>query len=458
MRKVLVLALDCVPADLLFEQFIDELPNLRKLMDNGIHGVLESCDPPITIPAWMVMMTGKSPGRLGLYGFRHRKDNSYTEISLPTSMSIKERTVWDILADRGQRSCVIAVPPGYPPKPLNGWSVSCFMTPTTKLPYTYPAELKDEIEGLVGEYIPDVIFRIEDRDAVLKELYTMTERRFKVVRHMLKTKPWDFFIAHEIGADRLQHAFWKFCDPEHHLYEAGNRYENSIIDYYKYLDGEVGSVLELLDDDTAVVVLSDHGAKRMKGAFCVNQWLEQEGYLIYKERPTEIMSLEKSDVDWEKTTAWAWGGYYARVFLNVKGREATGVIDKADYESKRAELRERLSAIVGPQGESWATDVHYPEEIYDQYVGDYPDMMVYFDDLYWRAAGTVGHPSMYLDENDTGPDDSVHSKEGIYIISNAGDQRGEQARATLYDVAPTLLGLKGIPAPADMKGIDILAR
>ena len=160
MRKVLVLALDCVPADLLFEQFIDELPNLRKLMDNGIHGVLESCDPPITIPAWMVMMTGKSPGRLGLYGFRHRKDNSYTEISLPTSMSIKERTVWDILADRGQRSCVIAVPPGYPPKPLNGWSVSCFMTPTTKLPYTYPAELKDEIERLMGDFIPAVTFRI----------------------------------------------------------------------------------------------------------------------------------------------------------------------------------------------------------------------------------------------------------------------------------------------------------
>ena len=99
MRKVLALALDSVPADLLFERFAGQLPNLEGLMNRGTYGVLESCDPPITIPAWMVMMTGRSPGRLGLYGFRHRKDNSYTEISLPTSLG-RYFLGWPAKADR----------------------------------------------------------------------------------------------------------------------------------------------------------------------------------------------------------------------------------------------------------------------------------------------------------------------------------------------------------------------
>ena len=450
-QRVVVLALDSIPADLLFGRFAGQLPNIQRLMDEGMYGVLESCDPPITVPAWMVMMTGKSPGRLGLYGFRHRREHSYTEFTLPTSVSVKEPTVWDILAERGKRSCVVAVPPGYPPKPIDGWSVSCFMTPSTEGSFTYPESLKGEIRELVGEYLPDVQFRVEDRDTVLKELYTMTERRFAVIRHLLTTKPWDFFIAHEIGPDRVHHAFWKFSDPDHHLYEPGNKYESVILDYYKYLDSLVGEVLELVPEDAAVVVLSDHGAQRMKGAFCVNQWLEKEGYLTFKETPASPMSLESAEVDWEKTIAWAWGGYYARVFLNVEGREATGTVGAADYERVRSELKQRLEAVEGPDAEPWATQVYYPEELYDQSNGDYPDLMVYFDNLFWRAAGTVGHPAMYLAENDTGPDDCVHSKEGIFIVNNGGDKRGGPFTADLFDVAPMLLKLMGVPVPSDMR-------
>ncbi len=450
-RRVLVLGLDSVPAPLLFQRFREHLPNLRSLMDAGAYGVLMSCDPPITIPAWMVMMTSKSPGRLGIYGFRHRRGYSYSEITLPTTASVREPAVWDILGSRGKHVTVVAVPPSYPPRPVNGEMVGCFMTPDTSAAYTFPSDLKKEIQEAVGDYIVDVTFRHDDRDTVLKELYDMTERRFALFKHLLRTRPWDFFIGHEIGIDRLQHTFWKYFDTEHHLYQPGNKYENVVLDFYKFLDDQVGQVLSLVDEDTAVLVTSDHGAQRMTGAFCVNQWLAMEGYLVFSQQPREEMPLEKANIDWARTRAWAWGGYYARIFVNVKGRESLGVVPQESYQDFLSELTARLKAIKGPQGEVWDTKVWRPEELYDASNGDAPDLMVYFDDLRWRAAGTVGHASDYLRENDTGPDDAVHSREGIIILANGG-LHGQIQGARLEDVAPTILSLMGVPIPEDMTG------
>ena len=78
--------------------------------------------------------------------------------------------------------------------------------------------------------------------------------------------------------------------------------------------------------------------------------------------------------------------------------------------------------------------------------------MVYFDDLYWRSAGTLGHGTMFLPENDTGPDDAVHAQEGIYILSDPAGKAGEVLDADILDIAPTVLDRLGIPVPADMKG------
>ncbi|MCH7745458.1 MAG: alkaline phosphatase family protein, partial [Chloroflexi bacterium] len=265
------------------------------------------------------------------------------------------------------------------------------------------------------------------------------------------TRQWDFFIGHEIGIDRLQHTFWKYFDKGHHLYEPGSKYESAIPDYYKMIDRKVGELLELLDDDTAIMVVSDHGAQRMTGAFCVNQWLAQEGYLVFSEEPKEIGPLEKANVDWAKTTAWAWGGYYARVFVNLQGREPQGVVSESQYEGFLNELMAKLRGITGPNGEIWDTRVNRPQDIYDQCNGDPPDLMVYFDDLLWRAAGTVGHQTQYLLENDTGPDDAVHSREGIIILNNA-DVKGQIEDAQLVDIGPTILNLFGVAIPDDMAG------
>ena len=457
--KVLVIGLDCASPELVFDKFQDSLPNLAKLRANGIYGNLKSCIPAITIPAWMVMMTGKSPGKLGLYGFRHRKGYSYTDMWIANSRKISQRAVWDILKQADKKSCLVGVPPSYPPFEVNGNLVSCFITPGSDSEYTYPPELKVEIENLVGEYIFDVDFRLEERDNLLSQLYEMTQRRFEVIEHLLKNKEWDFFMFVEIGVDRMHHAFWKFFDKEHHLYQPGSRFENAIPDYYRYLDCRIGELLSLVDDDTAVLVVSDHGAKRMKGAFCINEWLVEQGYIVLRRKPAAKTSFEDADVEWSRTKVWGWGGYYARIFLNVEGREPQGIIKPEEYEAARDRLVDELKNITGPDGERWQTKVFKPDETYDEYNGDWPDLMVYLDDLYWRAAGTMGHGTLYLPENDTGPDEAVHAENGMFIIHDPQkDFGGMRMDADIIDIAPTILGLMEMPVPKDMKGRDILRK
>ncbi len=118
-RRVMLIGLDCAAPELVFDRWLDEMPNLKGLCRNGFHGPLRSCDPPITVPAWSVMMSSKSPGTLGVYGFRNRADYSYDRYSIANSLAIKEDRVWDILSRSGKRSIVIGVPGTYPPQPIN---------------------------------------------------------------------------------------------------------------------------------------------------------------------------------------------------------------------------------------------------------------------------------------------------------------------------------------------------
>ena len=455
--KIAIIGLDSVPPQMMFEKLLDKLPNIKKMYDAGMHGVLETCDPPITVPAWMVMLTGKNPGKLGIYGFRHRKGNAYNDGYIVNSTTVKEETLWQILGKNGKKSIVLGIPPSYPPRATeNTEVVSCFITPGQDKEFTSPKELKQEILDVSkGKYIFDVTFRTENRDAIKKELFEMTEKRFDVAEYLAKNKPWDFFIMHEIGFDRLHHAFWKFFDPAHPKYQKGNPYEHLDEEYYEMVDARIGKLVEIFGEDCLTFVLSDHGSKGMHGAFCVNQWLEREGYLSFKTPPASVIDIDKASVDWEKTKAWGWGGYYARIFFNVRGRESSGIIEPGELESEKKKLTQRVMQIKDDKGKTMKNQVLEPHQIYGIARGDKPDFMVYFDDLNWRSAGTVGHDSLYLFENDTGPDDSVHSMEGIFMMYDP--KKNLKAKllkgAKIADIAPTLLALYGIEDAA-IKGMD----
>src|SRR5262245_13527848 len=310
-------------------------------MRRGMHGDLSSITPPITIPAWACAMTGKTPGQLAIYGMRNRKDTTYDGLSIATSLAVKEPAVWDLLGEHGKRSLLIGVPPGYPARPLNGWRVSCFLTPPSAPGYTYPEELGGEIKEILDgeEYIFDIPnYREQGMDFVLDQVFKMTERRFKVARSFVTTKPWDYFMLVEMGADRLHHVFWQYFDPAHPKFVEGNPYQDAFQRYYRALDAEVGSLIETLPPDTVVMLASDHGARPMIGGVCFNDWLLREGYLAMSEPVTEQTPIAKAPIDWSRTVAWGDGGYYGRCFLNVRGREPNGIVEPSRYEETRDEL------------------------------------------------------------------------------------------------------------------------
>ncbi len=413
-EKVLVIGLDSAPPRIVYEELRGELENLESLMVEAHK--LHSSHPPITIPAWTVMVSGRTPGELGMYGFRHRKPGDYSSMYIVNSKHVRYPRIWDLYTRAGRNSIVVGVPPTYPPRPIRGYMVTDFITPGPEKPYTWPPSLKREIEALLrGPYMFDVPFRVEDKDSIVKGLWEMTEKQFKVFTHLVESKKWDFAMIVQIGVDRVQHAFWKYYDPSHPRYPGpGNKYESVIPDYYKLVDKLVGELLEKIPKDTKVIVVSDHGAKAMKGALAINQWLMEEELLTLKKKPEKPgVDLRPDMIDWEKTKAWAWGGYYARIFLNIRGREPQGIIDPEEAPGFVEELKKKLASLRGPEGEKWDTKAYTPAELYPRVEGDPPDMIVYLDNLNWRSAGTIGWPTMYLEENDRGPDDAVHDWIGI---------------------------------------------
>jgi predicted AlkP superfamily phosphohydrolase/phosphomutase len=453
--KVFVIGLDCAEPTLVFDRWREHLPNLSRLMEGGTCGELTSTVPAITVPAWASMMSSQDPGQLGCYGFRNRADRTYENMSIATSKMVKVDRVWDVLSRLGRKVIVAGVPQTYPVHPVNGCMVSSFLTPSNYSTFTYPESLKAEIQKLVGgDYMFDVPqFRTENKEFLLEQIYELAEQHQALIRHLMTTEPWDFFMHVDMGVDRIHHGFWQFSDDRHPKYQAGTRFENAIRDYYIHIDRQIGERLELLGDDTAVLVVSDHGAKPMMGGICFNEWLKREGYLALDYQPDGLVPLEKCEVDWDRTVAWGSGGYYARLFLNVKGREPNGVVDPADYEVVRDELAERISAITDPDGNNIGSVAYKPEEIYREVNNIAPDLIVYFGDLYWRSVGSLGFDAIHTFSNDTGPDEANHAQQGLYIYYHPTAQgQGSGPRRHLMDVAPTVLDLMGQAVPGDMQG------
>jgi predicted AlkP superfamily phosphohydrolase/phosphomutase len=454
----MLLGLDCAEPSLVLERWRDRLPTISGLMERGSYGRLTSVIPPITVPAWSCMMASRTPGDLGVYGFRNRSDHSYEGGFIATSAAIEAPRLWDLVTRAGGSSIVLGVPGTYPPRPLKGVMVSCFLTPSLESRYTYPPALRDEIAEVVGEYVFDAKdFRTDDKERLLGQIYEMTDRRFALAQHLLATRPWDLFALVEMGPDRMHHAFWKYMDPEHRKHEPGSPFESAILDYHRHVDGLLAKLLEQVDEDTVVFVLSDHGAKRLDGGIRINEWLRREGLLATLAEPDGASSLRDVGVDWPRTTAWGEGGYYARVFLNVRGREPEGVVEPDEYEAVRDDLARRIAAIPDDAGRPISTAVYRPEDLYEEPHGVPPDLIVVFGDLFWRSVGTVGgDEGIQTLENDTGPDDANHAQDGLYVVAGPGIEARGRTDAHLLDIAPTVLEVLGIEREPGMRGTSIV--
>ena len=456
--KICVLGLEGAAPEVIFGD--ERLVNLRRLMDLGMYGRLQSVIPPGSVPAWMCMSTSQDPGSLGIYGFRDRTGHAYNQLEFAHPASTKALAIWDQLAREGKKSIVVGVPPNYPPRHINGISIGCFLTPNpVKDEFTYPTSLKAKLSELVGEYPVDVKdFSIDRKDWLKEEIFSMSRKQWQVVRWLLAEQEWDYFHFVDIGLDRMHHALWRYFDPQHAQFEPGNPYQNAIPEYYLWLDEQIGAVLELLDSETIVLVVSDHGVQRLDGGFAINEWLIREGLLVLNEYPKTLTPFEALDVNWRQTRVWSEGGYYARIFFNVQGREPQGVIPAAEYENSQAEIKARLEKLEDGNGQPLNPLVLRPKDVYRDLRNVAPDLIVHFGGRYWRSIGTVGHVQFYVEGKDAGSDGCSDSQDGMFVLAAPNcPLGGEYEGARLLDIAPTLLDLAGYEVPESMQGRSLVA-
>ena len=438
-RRVFVLGLDSLPPKVIYNGMGEGGFNyLKDLVGEAQRWLMRTCHPPITVPAWMVMFTGRTPGELGVYGFRHRRPGEFGYY-IVNGKYIRHPTLWEDASKKGLRVGVYGVPPTYPPKPVHGFLVTDFTTPGPERPYTFPPWLKRELEARTGPTIFDIVYRSHDKSRVARDLLHMLDNHLRQVEYLATSKAWDLFVYVEISVDRAHHAFWKYFDPAHPRYEEHPEYSRVIPEVYRRIDEWFERLHKKLPRDTIIVIASDHGIKPMKGAFTINQWLAEQGYLKPKNGLNDVRpgsDLREDMIDWDRTIAWAWGGYYSRVFINLKGREKRGVVEPHYYEDTVRQLRKEIEAIRGPSGEKWENSVYTPGELYPEVRGDAPDLMVYLDNLSWRPAGTIGWPTLYLPENDRGPDDAVHDWYGVYAVYDPEGtiERGFKGEKPIEDI------------------------
>ncbi|HPQ40513.1 MAG TPA: alkaline phosphatase family protein [bacterium] len=352
----------------------------------------------------------------------------YDSLQIATSRAVQAPRIWDILGRSGLKSIIIGVPQTYPVQAMNGILIAGMLAPDTRGDITWPSSVRSEIMGRFPGYaldIPD--FRSLPPEKLAALIREMTRTRFAVLRHLLHTRTWDFAMMVEIGLDRLHHGFWHYWDITHRLYPGTTSLASVIPEYYSLLDEEIRETVAMLPDDTAVVIVSDHGAQPMKGGIRINEWLIRNGFLTLKRPPVSEEPLTADMVDWKRTRAWGEGGYFGRIFLNVAGREPLGIIPPENRDRVREELAGRLESMTEPSeitcgtGERMGNQVIFPDRHFPVVRGNPPDLMVYFGQLAWRSLSGVG-PSpgtfgdgMFTRKNDRGPDGANHDFFGIAL-------------------------------------------
>ncbi len=461
--KVFVLGIDSAAPQQVFDQWLNDLPNIKQLVQSGSYGNIASTVPPITCPAWMTSLTGLNPGHFGLYDLRYIKRH-YFDFGLVSSKLIKQKKVWDYLGDRGFKSITVMIPTTYPPHPINGIQIAGFLTPDTKSNFTYPAGIKQELFNVIGgedRYIIDVYeYRRMDPRRLYRRLLEKVDHDFKIIRYLVDNYEWDFFMSVIMSIDRAQHTLWKFFDKGHPRYVEDPDLELGLLDIYKRIDNYLGSLLEILPEDTNYVILSDHGAKRMYARINANEILIQEGYLKLNKYPSKPISIkeayENGYIDMKNTDAFAIGAYVAQVFINTT-EKPSGKISEEEYLAIRNQIADVFKEVRGENGERLDNKIIFREDAYrGPLLKRMPDLTVYFDNLHYGSNEMIGFNSLYSLETAKGADDSNHGEFGIFIMSGPNIPRKNLSEIKLEDLAPTILDLMDVKIDRKLDGVSLV--
>lgn len=478
-QRFIVIGLDGATFDFI-DYWVEKgaLPNFEKLMGKGERAVLESTTPPISPVAWASFLTGTNPGKHGVFGFT---EGGFTDFGIVNSRSLEEDYFWQHL-DEDLRTAAIGIPMTYPPKDIDGYLLSGFLSAGENV--SYPPEFVEEMEEKTGEYKIDIDSNPKEGgyDKFVKELEELFENRREIFFHVMEEKDVNLLMTVFMSTDRASHFLWSEAFEE----------DNWLLDHFRKVDSFLGEVLERKGDSTDLIVMSDHGFGKMEkvvnlnNLFIENGWIEFDGSwsrlkyqafrrgfhprniyrwisrlrlawivdrLNYSDRFKNVdRVLSFRDVDLDRSSVMSKGK--GNIYLNKEAIESQG----REFEYFREEVREVLESLEDPDtGEKIVKEVLEGEDIFEGHEADRaPDLVAVMSEEY------TSHPLFASDgevitRHVLEEKDGKHEEEGIFIgigPSFEGVELPDRVRIT--DIAPTILKRFGTDKPEGMDGEDVL--
>lgn len=481
----------------------NRLPTLQHVMSQGIWGILHSTMPPWTPAAWSTIITGKNPGKHGVFDMIWRLPGTYDMI--PVNAQIRQGTpFWQRLNGCGVRVGLVNVPFTYPPTAVEGFVVCGFGTPASAKDVAYPDQAQDWLQAQHEAYKPvvdaDLLKRGEPKE-VFRAENGHQANLVEIALSLAKRHHIDILVINLMLTDHANHKMPEMAQVEQALCET---------------DKHLAELLQGFTPDH-VMVISDHGSNRLKGNFMLEDWLRDHGYYVPAKRspdeygealnwvlvqwfqehygwsgPLEqivrratraVLSrlprswqqrfwhhLEqiipfaqarvefRSEPDYEHTSVFPGSAHSGLLYLNRHDWEPQGTVTAEVQAALLTELAEKLAEIVDPDtGEPLFSHVYRAEDVYTgQAVAHGPALILDSYDSAWNLQ-LRGHTAVVDQARDkyfvSGKDYGWHSRDGIFVFSGAAFAEGQSdCEAHLVDVASTLLYLYDVPIPEDYDG------
>lgn len=513
--KVVVIGLDAATWTVIKPWMAEGgMPNLAKLMQAGVSGPLESVLPPITPAAWTSFMTGKNPGKHGIFNFLETENGGYS-MRYSNATSRRSPTVWKLLNDAGFSVGTMNIPFTYPPEKLNGFQISGMGTPSDDSPFIHPPELREELLRHLGPIELDLRFlgsmnTDERRYQVLAEMEHHDQQWTNAALYLIENHPRDVMMFVFMSIDTVQHYFWQHMDKDHFIHDPklAPKFGDAIRKVYERLDAAAGQIIDRLPEETTVFVVSDHGGGPTVDRFLfLNRYLAQLGLLHYHEKTTSglrglgtklmrfgfsllrstLSSRQKSwlanlfpklhqkselayssftSIDWTRTKAYCSEVLAAppSIYINLKGIKPQGIVDPADYDALINHIIAKLTELKDPRnGRPVINRVYRRDEIlHGPFAHEGADLI-----LDWWSENSLfstlpsfpedtDKPALIIREHKPSEDSEwggTHRLGGILVARARALRTGADVEgARLIDFAPTLLHLLGVSVPEDMDG------
>lgn len=466
--RVMIIGLDGADWSLLRGLFADgAMPTLKAFVEAGARAPLESVLPTNSMSAWTSLMTGVNPGKHSVFDFLRSTETPFKTFVTNSSV-IGFPTVWETLTSNGLSSCVIDMPPLYPPFPINGVMLGGVGAATAvHRAYACPVEAAEKVERAVGRFLPDVPWVGKDgrQEELVADLTALMENRQRVAEVLLDDPLVDVFCVVFVAPDRVQHVFWQDLTEQGPQYPLARR-------FYTALDEALARLLERIDlTATDVLVVSDHGFRRFSKTFDVNQLFLEAGLTRWEwKNPPAAKALRLTkrvlkplsgpiDKVLERPRfrarrhllpeSLAYSEITDSVSVNLEGRESTGRVPQARFDEVRDLIAARLLEFRDPEtGEQVIRRLIRREDYFHgQYASEAPDLILECHDGYShsRSLGRVMFRWTYCQ--------GVHSLNGIIAGLGPHFRRNtEVPQVSILDVAPTVLSLLGVPPPEGTDG------